>query len=196
MDMDKAFDDARQRYEQGQCILLPLDGSRSVERALHAAEMMARACGARLILLRTVAPLAWDEHIRPGALSPLVFQQVREDEEYDAHGYLEHLARPLRQRGVDVRTRVACGDATAHLLTAVEQLHPMLVVLAEAVETGRPRTAAHTGGEAGRMADELGEIATQIVSQGGVPVLVVPPTEHHVQAGAGVGVGERGQRAE
>ena len=49
-------------------ILLPLDGSPLAERAVPYAETLARAAGAKVILLRVPAPTSyWDPEPRPGS---------------------------------------------------------------------------------------------------------------------------------
>lgn len=182
MDMDKVLEEAMQGSEQINSILIPLHGSLSAERALHAAEGIAHARGSTLVLLRTVPPLAWAEHLGPGAMSPQEYEQCFDTEERTAHDYLDALARPLRQRGLDVRTRVECGDPQTHLLSAIQQIHPLLVVLAatdQAMPDGLLDGIAHEP-------DAVDVIATKVVSMDGVPVLVVPSPEHHMQAGAGV----------
>lgn len=192
--LDETVDEETHAFEPGDCILIPLDGSSSRERALHAAEQIAHASGARLVLYRAVPPLAWTEHVAPGPLSPQMYQQLADDEERAARDYLEELASPLRQRGLDVRTHVECGAPTAHLLSAVEQIRPRLVVLA-AVEQIAP-DASQLPPEIGHAPDPLSALATQVVTLGGVPVLVVPPTDHHIKAGARIGVQTRGQGEE
>lgn len=181
MDMDTALSEPTYEHEQADCILIPLDGSLSAERALHAAEGIARVNGATLLLFRTVPPLAWAEHLGPGAISPQMYQQFVNDGERGARNYLEDLASPLRQRGLDVRTRVEYGDAQSHLLAAIEQLRPLLVVLAAASQIVPDGPQMPDGAE--HAAEALDDIATKVVSMDGVPVLVVPSTEHHVHVG-------------
>ncbi|HEX6817985.1 MAG TPA: universal stress protein [Ktedonobacterales bacterium] len=181
MDTDTALDEAARRPEQqAGCILIPLDGSPSAERALPAAEKIACATGATLLLLRTVPPLAWAEHLGPGAMSPQMYQQLLDDEQRMARNYLEDLASPLRQRGLDVRTRVECGDSQAHLLAAVEELRPMLLVLA-AADCVAPGGLPVRGGT-DRAPDELDSIARKVVTVDAVPVLVVPSPVYRAQA--------------
>lgn len=184
--LDETLDEEKHEFEPGDSILIPLDGSSSRERALHAAEQIAHASGARLVLFRAVPPLTWVEHVAPGPMSPQGYQQLLDDEERAARDYLEDLASPLRQRGLDVRTHVECGPPAPHLLSAVEQIRPRLVVLAAVDQIASD--ASQLPDEIGRAPDPLGALATQVVTLGGVPVLVVPPTEHRSQAGAPIGV--------
>lgn len=189
MDMDEALDEAVHTSEQTNCILIPVNGALSAERALHAAAKIAHASGATLVLFRAVPPLAWAEHLGPGALSPQEYQQLLDDQERAARGDLEVLAGPLRQRGLDVRSRVECGDPRAHLLSAIDQLHPLLVVLAA---TDQPTSEDPLAGNAHR-SDALDDMATNVVARDGVPVLVVPPPapEHREHVGAGVSAQRR-----
>lgn len=166
MDMDKVLEQVTRDREQAGYILVSLEDKLSAERTLHVAEGIARATGAMLMLLHTIALRVSAEQVGPGAPSTQMSQHLPEDEVRAARDFLEGLAGPLRQRGLDVRTRVECGDATAVLFTMVEQLRPTLVVVAA------PERVTSDGGAQAK--HPLCDSASQIVSRDGVPVLVVP----------------------
>lgn len=174
MDMDKELEQVTRDREQAGYILVSLEDQLSVERTLHAAEGIARATGATLMLLYTIALRVSAEQVGPGAPSTQTYQYLLEDEVRAARDFLEGLARRLRQRGLDVRTRVECGDATAELFTMVEQLRPTLVVVAA------PEPVTSDGGAQAK--HPLCDSANQIVSRNAVPVLVVPTPECRAQA--------------
>jgi len=124
-----------------QSILLPLDGSDLSLRALAHAERLATGLQARLVLLRVghvIAPEALGVPELSMALAhELQLQQLRLDEALT--GYLEDLARPLREKGLNVETVVRMGDAASQIVELAESEHVDLVVMSSHGRTGLSR---------------------------------------------------------
>ncbi len=131
-------------------ILVPLDGSPLAERALPYAEALARASGARLLLVR--AALA---HTFPG-VDPTEDQvkAVREAEDY-----LATIAAQLARQGV-VETAVFYGEPVEAILEETRLRKADLVVMA-------------THGRSGVSRWVYGSVAEAVLAESPVPVLLV-----------------------
>ena len=82
-------------------ILVPLDGSKLAEQALSAATGLAQKSGAEIVLMTAIAPAErW---------STRETATWEEEEAALAKGYLDAVARPLRDNRLAVRTRVIWG---------------------------------------------------------------------------------------
>ena len=132
-------------------ILVPLDGSPLAERALPYAEGLARAGGARLVLVR--AALA---HTIPG----LNHRQAEMAALEEAASYLEEVARPLRARGLTVDTAVPYGKAAEMIVEEMTSREVDLIVMA-------------THGRSGLGRWVYGSVAEGVLSRGALPVLLV-----------------------
>lgn len=112
-------------------LLVPLDGSANAEQALPHAEELARAFGARITLLRVgnaMAPEALGlPELSMAFASELQLHQAKV--ENDLMSYLEHLAAPLREKGLDVSSEVRTGDAPAAIVELADSEHVDLVVM-------------------------------------------------------------------
>jgi nucleotide-binding universal stress UspA family protein len=123
-------------------ILIPLDGSALAEQVLPPALELARLMEARVTLLRVVE--------YPSAHA-------------EAEAYLEPLARPARQQGLRVRTRVmVAAHAAEAILTEGEALTLNLIALA-------------TRGRGGLRRMLLGSVADKVIRGAVAPVLVYHP---------------------
>ena len=144
-----------------QRILVPTDGSELSERALAPAEIMARAHGAEVILLRVVEPFAWiGQGAAEGYVDPETYQKVWDAIEGEARASLEALVASLEKRGIQCRWSLLNGTPGAGLLDMEEQTKPDLVVIASHGRTGLARFA-------------LGSVADRLVREGTAPVMVV-----------------------
>ena len=133
-------------------ILLPLDGSPLAERALPYAETLARAAGARLILLRVPAPTSY---LGSGAEAWFAVRQRAESE-------VGALAERLRVGGLEVEPAL-CYDLAATAVTdAARRRGADLIVLA-------------THGRSGAERWRRGSVTDQVVRRADSPVLVIPP---------------------
>ncbi len=102
-------------------ILVPVDHSESDGEAISNALALAKIHGARLVLL----------HIEEGVTSQLFGALASTAEVTEGQQYLAEISETLRQRGVDVVTRVQHGKSPAHeIALAVNDLHADLLVMA------------------------------------------------------------------
>jgi nucleotide-binding universal stress UspA family protein len=139
-------------------ILIPLDGSTLAESVLKAALNLGEVMDARYTLLRVVSPpSAWPPHHEPGrvAYDPLIRKA-----EAKAQDYLDGVADNLRERGLNVQTRVAIG------------LKPAPVILSEATAAGADLIALATHGRGRLPRIILGSVADKVVRGASTPVLV------------------------
>jgi nucleotide-binding universal stress UspA family protein len=138
-------------------ILVPLDGSALAEQVLKPAVNLARLLDARCSLLRVVEP----PPPSPGGakLAPAGAQPP------EAQAYLERLAGPLRERGLQVQTRV------------VVSRHPDEAILEEARTCGNGLIALATHGRGGISRLLLGSVADTLIRGATCPVLVYRPKE-------------------
>ena len=102
-------------------ILVPVDHSDSDGEAISNALALAKIHGARLVLL----------HIEEGVTSQLFGALASTAEITEGQQYLAEISETLRQRGVDVVTRVRHGKSPAHeIALAVNDMHADLLVMA------------------------------------------------------------------
>lgn len=139
-------------------IVVALDGSPLAEVALPEAERLASSMGASLVLVQAVVPtaLVYGGEGLSGALP------VLSDLEADARDYLEGLAAPIRDRGLEVTVTAAVGI-------------PAQFVLDTARGYGAGLIAMTTHGRSGLDRWMFGSVADTIVRRGDIPLLVVRP---------------------
>lgn len=131
-------------------ILVPLDGSSLAECALPNAERLARAAGARMLLVRATTARG----VPGGDPAEAQARAVRQ-----AESYLAEIADQLGGPGV-VETAVFYGDPAEAILTEVNLRHADLVVMATHSRVGLDRLV-------------YGSVAEAIMSHSPVPVLLV-----------------------
>ena len=133
-------------------LLVPLDGSALAEAALPRAAEMARATGARLILLRAV-----QAHTFPGADPiPAQVNAVR-----DAEAYLTEVAERMGVLGVrEIKRSVWYGPAAAAIVEAAQFNHADLIVMTTHGRTG-----------VGRLV--MGSVAESVLRGTTAPILIV-----------------------
>ncbi len=138
-------------------LLVPLDGSKLSHAALEGALPIARATGARLTLASVV----------DGVLCHS-FESIAHTEGIsvvDAVGnYLEGVQEPLRSEGFDVATRVMVAGG----FTAAER------IIEIAGEVGADLIAMSTHGRSGLEKALFGSVASAVLRNSPVPVLVFP----------------------
>jgi nucleotide-binding universal stress UspA family protein len=134
-------------------ILLTLDGSPLAERALPFGEGLARATGARLVLVRSAQAFTL-----PGL-------DATEDQVATvaaAETYLENLAEHLRKTGLSVEVAVPYGAPAAEILQEIELRKGDLVVMA-------------THGRSGPGRWIYGSVTDEVLRRSPVPLVVLPP---------------------
>jgi nucleotide-binding universal stress UspA family protein len=119
-------------------ILVPLDGSPLSLKALEHAERLAAPLKARLILLRVGGVIAPEALGLPELSMALTHEISLQQARIDASmiSYLEGLALPLRQKGIEVETVVRSGDAATQIVDLAESEEVDLVVMSSHGRTG------------------------------------------------------------
>ncbi len=146
-------------------LLVPLDGSRLAESALHMAATLARRFDASLTLIHLIEKDAPSEVHRERHL-------VTAEE---AEAYLEEVSRLSTLAGVRVSTHVhesQVSDVAASVTQHAAELAPDLIVMS-------------THGKRGARGLLFGDIAQQVIARGNTPVLIVRPSASSYVAGAG-----------
>jgi nucleotide-binding universal stress UspA family protein len=126
-------------------ILVPLDGSDLAARALPYAELLARGCRGRLILLHAAASRAHDRDQNPEVET--ILEQDR-------------LAEQLTMGGVPTTSQAVRGDAGPAIVGAANELRADLVVI-----------STHGHGGVGRVL--YGSVAEHVLHHVVVPMLLV-----------------------
>jgi nucleotide-binding universal stress UspA family protein len=144
-------------------ILVPLDGSPTAERALPAADKLARAIGAEILLARVVpsSPASvTHEAIRSGDTHPA---RPSDAYEREAERYLQEIAWILEADGLRASTAVADDHPSDGIIAVAEHSDAAIVVMATHGRTGLGRFI-------------LGSVAHDVLRRGTRPVLLVRPT--------------------
>jgi nucleotide-binding universal stress UspA family protein len=136
-------------------ILVPLDGSRLAEQALHHAAIQAEQFGAAIHLLRVLGPLpdpimASRETVRGAEAASARLAQT----------YLEGIATSLRERGIPTKAATVEGKPYVEIIHFAEDEGIDLIVLC-------------TRGHSGLSRWLLGSVADRVVRGATVPVLLV-----------------------
>jgi nucleotide-binding universal stress UspA family protein len=140
-------------------VLVALDGSERSERALPPAAALARADGAKVTLVRVIAPpKAMTSPFIPHA-AQITRDELREREE-SSHAYLREKERGLAPLGLDIETRVLVDYHPAHALLRYADAHA-----ADLVALG-----VHGRGPIGRLV--LGSVSDKVVRAARAPVLI------------------------
>jgi len=138
-------------------ILVALDGSELAEKALGPAARLAETLGAELLLVRVVGqPPRVNIERTPNALPDV----VPDDEAVEAELYLERVAAALRATHRSVRTMVERGDPGEAIPATASAEEADLIAIAGHGRNGVARLV-------------LGSVATRVVQEAGVPVLMV-----------------------
>jgi nucleotide-binding universal stress UspA family protein len=140
-------------------LLVPLDGSELAEEALQSAELLAEAIESRPTLLRVVEPPSY-----PLSGDGYAYIPFDEDAELaSARRYLHDQVARFRERGLQAAATVAVGSpASAIAATARGQGIDVIVM------------ATHGHGGLSRLI--LGSVATSILRQTTVPLLLARPS--------------------
>lgn len=136
-------------------ILVPLDGSKLAEGALPYAVAQAERFGAQLILLKVLGPLP-----EPAMAGRSVVRVAEERSAELARQYLEGVAEPLRDKGIDVETLALEGKPYVEIINHAETAQVDLIVIS-------------TRGYSGLSRWLLGSVTDRVVRGATVPVLLV-----------------------
>ncbi len=144
-------------------IVVPLDGSAFAEQALEPARRLAARCEATLVLLSIVP---FFDTISLGA-SGMVPQWTGTDQQrvrQSVAAYLETTAQRVATGRVPVRTRVIDGPPATMIAATATEEHADLIVMA-------------THGRSGLSRLWLGSVATRVLQNTDLPVLLLPAEE-------------------
>ena len=149
-------------------ILIPLDGSKLGEAALHYVEGMfsrlAPGEKVEVILFQAVTALRHDVQISGGGVGTISIPYTESELEQvkvDAMKYLEEVGENLRNKGATVSSKVSIGQNPAEeIIKAEEEFNADLVAMS-------------THGRAGITRWALGSVTDKVLRRGKVPVLMV-----------------------
>jgi len=152
-------------------VLIPLDGTALAEQMLPKALALGRALDADYTLLRVVKPVGTLLPVGDAGTIGVQVQTLMERVETlqgqlvkEARDYLETLARPLREEGLKVATRVDVAD------------QPVTAILHDAIQPAVDLVALKTHGRRGLSRLFLGSVADKVIRSAQVPVLVQRPS--------------------
>jgi nucleotide-binding universal stress UspA family protein len=139
-------------------VVVPLDGSDLAAEVLGPARDLAVTLGSELLLLAVVEPIVLYPYRHLEAIG-----DVAELQEAQARQYLDKVATELRATDAPaVSTRIVRGDAAAEICSVAR-------------EVGAGAIAMATHGRSGMARLLLGSVATRMLHQSSVPVLIYRP---------------------
>jgi len=145
-------------------ILVCLDGSKLAEQILPYAVEQALRLDSKVVLLRVVVdPVV----VAAGAVIPVPASAIPEEtqeEESEARAYLDSVAKPLRQKGVDIELVTLYGTAGE-------------AIVRYARDKGMGLIAMATHGRSGLGRAVFGSVADFVLRESGLPILVIKPKE-------------------
>ena len=148
-------------------ILVCLDGSKLAEQILPYAIEQAKRFNSKIVLLQAYmvpsTELAAAAPTGP-AVAPQLLQQEEQRYKKEAMVYLEEVAEPLRENGLDVVCVVLHGVAGDVIGSYAQNESVDLIALA---------THGHSG--LGRIV--FGSVADHVLRESGLPILVIKPQE-------------------
>lgn len=152
-------------------VLVPLDGTPGGAVALGTAVALARAAGARLVLVRASVPLPlWIYDPTLGIdTGPFIDPMWAEDARRAAEAYVVGMASRLEQAGLSAQGLAISALPAAGIVAAATQVDADLIVMSTHARTGALRSV-------------LGSVADEVVRKSQRPVVVVrrdaPDTPH------------------
>lgn len=140
-------------------LLIALDGSPTAEAMLPTAVDLGQAMGARFTLLRVVPPVTSYEAGPSGLMVYYMNDESTRRLQAMAADYLEHVADPLREKGLNVATRVVIHP------------DPATAIIEEAHVLGCDLIALESHSRAGLARLILGSVTDSVVHGTATPVL-------------------------
>ena len=153
-----------EREKMFEHVIVPLDRSPLAEQVVPYAAGLATAFGASLELLHVIDPANTPETRPDEANHGIFLTQVLDEREAEARGYLEAVAKPFREQGVRVETRVAFGRPEEGIMENAFPERQHLVVMA-------------THGRSGVNRWVMGSVANKLVHEASMPLLLYRPTD-------------------
>jgi nucleotide-binding universal stress UspA family protein len=145
-------------------LLVPVDGTPGGALAMGAAIGLARAAGARIVLLEVVAPIPAYVYGSDGWMGApggfYVHPEWAEQRHRAAQGYTGGMAERLRRAGVQAEGRAIAGDVVETIEAVATEVDADLIVMSTHALTGPARAL-------------LGSVADAVVRSSHRPVLLV-----------------------
>jgi nucleotide-binding universal stress UspA family protein len=150
------------RVSQLGALLVPIDGTPGATLALGTAVGLARASGARLVLLRVTWPMPphLEEVFPEGTLGTYVDPAWIEEEHAAAEQYVARLAERLRSGGLGAEGRCVAGRPGETIVQTAADVGADLIVMSTHALTGPERAL-------------LGSVADEVVRAADRPVVLV-----------------------
>jgi len=144
-------------------ILVPLDGSKLAECALHHVEELAQGCGTEEVILVSVTERvkgyrALEEPSQP--LGQRLIPEAFGKKEKQAQKYLDRIAKAMAAKGINVSTEVLLWKPDEAIVGYAKQYGCDLIVMASHGRSG-PSRWAH------------GSVAEKVLRASGIPVLMI-----------------------
>lgn len=143
-------------------IVIALDGSPLAEQVLEHAVSVGRPLGAEYTLLRVVNPLGSMGDL-PAVFAPRLARAVAAQHVAEAKAYLAGIARSMKDRGLEARVKVVESERAAD------------AILDEAARHGTGFVAMATHGRSGLTRLFLGSVASRVLHETSVPLLLYRP---------------------
>ena len=149
-------------------MLVCLDGSKLSEQIFPYAREQAIRFRSKVVLMHVVGTSALVSPAVPGTTAmPIMTSSLLErmqEEENEANAYLESLAGPLRESGLEVEIVIKHGAAGD-------------VIIDYAINNDIDLIALATHGRSGVIRTVFGSVADQVMRQSGLPILMIKPQE-------------------
>lgn len=145
-------------------VLACTDDSPASQGAGRAALELARACGAKVILLQVLEFLPYLEYGQPDALGfpPPLIQDLQAFREGATRAQLQKWEEAAAQEGLTLVGRLQVGSPVyAEILAAAEELHPDLIIMGRRGKSGLERLL-------------VGSVTARVIGHTTVKVLVAP----------------------
>ena len=147
-------------------ILVCLDGSELAEQILPFAEAQAVCFGSKIVLLQAI-DVTGTMALAASRISPQRSLEMIEHEiskrTAESNNYLERIAQPLRQKGIEVTSITLRGSAGDAIISYSKNEPVDLIAIA-------------THGRSGLGRAIFGSVADFVLRHAGLPVLVIKPT--------------------
>lgn len=157
-----------EEVEMADRILIPLDGSKFGEAALHSLEEQLKNLDPKVqpevTLLQVVSPHYLHINVEGGIVDVLDRSENIEETKAKAAAYLEKAGETLRASGIKVVNKVVVNDKS---VSAAE------IIIGQEEALGVDLVAMSTHGRRGITRWAIGSVAEKVLKGGGVPVLMV-----------------------
>ncbi len=146
---------AREGEKKIEKILYPTDGSKTAERAMHFAIYIAKATGAKIIIL-SVGELPFLHGAQSG-LESQVSSQIKSVARDVAH----KAKREATKYGIEARERIEMGDPSGKIVEVAKKEKVDAIVMGTQGTTGLARVI-------------IGSVADRVIREADCPVILVP----------------------